>query len=439
MSCFPIEACRFFVCSTTSTAEHIRISERIQSPIPDTQEGSSSPDFGSSPSPIESDVDSPPPVSPNFSLRPYPSSFFLPPSKATSTAQPQPEATEKSFAREDEICNPKVPEENTNKDAIKILKTNAHIRVGAVSAHIGKMDHVYAEALKTHKHWAEYHNYPFHDLNVTLMDDSSVWSKLPILISKMVDELQKPESERLGWLFWIDGDSMILNYCVPLQAFLPTDPDINVLIAADDFGVNAGVFGIRVSQWSIKYLGIIMGLPVLKPEVELRFAEQTGIAIVAEYPQFKGGLVKVPNRWFNAYKHPADGQDQLVQAGDMLLHFPGDGDARPKLMQEWLDKINSKAAITDGWITNWKTGHLGTEILEFWEKEDKKRKEEKQKQHEGGKNLDEEMKKQEEKNKQEEEKKKQEEEETKNAEEQKNKEEAQKLKKDLKDVELNSE
>ncbi|KAF2202141.1 hypothetical protein GQ43DRAFT_369792, partial [Delitschia confertaspora ATCC 74209] len=221
----------------------------------------------------------------------------------------------------------------------------------------------YLRALKTHHHYAQYHNYTFYDLQQNMIEPT-MWNKQAFILSVILDEMRKPASERLEWLYWFDGDSMVLNYCIPLQIYLPTLDSAHVLIAADDFGINAGAFAIRVSSWSIDFLTTVLGFRFSKPDVQLVFLEQSAMDIVAQTPPFEGGMVKVPNRWFNAYKHASAHQDQQVQQGDLLLHFPGEV-SRKDVMTEWLKKVENKKG---GWVADWRVGKLGTEIVEFWKK-----------------------------------------------------------------------
>lgn len=84
------------------------------------------------------------------------------------------------------------------------------------------------------------------------MDD--VWSKPAYILSLLLRELAKPESERLEWLFWVDvdADTIILNPHLPIDVFLPPPgsefDDINLMYSSDWNGLNNGVFPVRVCQ-----------------------------------------------------------------------------------------------------------------------------------------------------------------------------------------------
>src|SRR6266480_759303 len=111
-----------------------------------------------------------------------------------------------------------------------------------------------------------------------------------------------------------------MNQEVPLEIFEPPPDfsDINWLAAKDSNGLNAGVFLLRVNQWSLNLLTRTMTYKHYHPGEDYRFDEQTILARLTENDdEFKGGSIYVPKKWFNAYFNIR----QEVEEGLMLSHF----------------------------------------------------------------------------------------------------------------------
>lgn len=60
---------------------------------------------------------------------------------------------------------------------------------------------VYQRAVKTHQNHCERWGYPLFLLQTQILD--GVWNKLAYLSSLIVQELEKPEAERLEWLLYV--------------------------------------------------------------------------------------------------------------------------------------------------------------------------------------------------------------------------------------------
>ena len=127
--------------------------------------------------------------------------------------------------------------------------------------------------VRTHEQHDKVHGYRLHILRQQLMDD--VWSKPAYILSLLLRELSKPESERLDWLFWVDADTVIMNPYVPIETFLPPPgtefDDIYLMYSNDWNGLNNGVFPIRVNQWAVQLFAAIVSFRHFKPEDHLVF------------------------------------------------------------------------------------------------------------------------------------------------------------------------
>lgn len=246
-----------------------------------------------------------------------------------------------------------------NSTVIEAVDRHKKARIVKVTAHFGPQDPAYEEALLTHHRHAELHGYPVLDLRSKVIDD--LWNKPAYLLSIILNELRKPEKEREEWLFWFDRDTVILNPCIPLHIFLPPEDDINIVISNDFNGLNNGVFGIRVNEWSVRLLSTILGYRELRPDEELPFTEQSAMEKVLQDDRFRNGVAYYPQRWFNAY--PTDKEKEwTVRDADLLVHFAGVGDRLEKIAK-WIADADSQPEV---WLLNYRVTSLPQEILEFW-------------------------------------------------------------------------
>lgn len=110
-----------------------------------------------------------------------------------------------------------------------------------------------------------------------------MWNKQALILSVMLQEMEKPPQDRLEWIFWADGDTVVLDKCRDPLTFIqpPTerpgfdrdgyqiDTRIDLVIAKDHNGLNAGVFLARVSRWSIDFFSDVLAFRDFRPEVDL--------------------------------------------------------------------------------------------------------------------------------------------------------------------------
>jgi hypothetical protein len=79
---------------------------------------------------------------------------------------------------------------------------------------------------------------------------------------------------------WVDADIVLMNPQIPLDVFIPPSPefdDVNMLVTHDRHGLNNGCFLIRVSPWAIKLLSGVIAYHNFRPEVELKYTEQSAL------------------------------------------------------------------------------------------------------------------------------------------------------------------
>ncbi|OJJ00717.1 hypothetical protein ASPVEDRAFT_82276 [Aspergillus versicolor CBS 583.65] len=254
-----------------------------------------------------------------------------------------------------------------------VQSNNALPTVGKVMMIYGD-NPVYRRAVETHRDHCDRLGYPLFLLQTEILD--GVWNKLAYLSSLIVQELEKPEKERLEWLFWIDSDSILMNPNMRLETFLPPAhlSDVHIVLTKDWNGMNAGVFPIRVHPWSIKLLSAAIALPILKPGIKLFWEEQSALVSVLEKEYFAQSAVYVPLRWFNAYMRSADGEslnpdsveDLQVHPGDLLVHFPG----TPR--DRFNETLSPYLAIAEQHRSDWELPVEETvypaETADFWRK-----------------------------------------------------------------------
>ncbi|KAK8200928.1 hypothetical protein M8818_006247 [Zalaria obscura] len=224
---------------------------------------------------------------------------------------------------------------------------------------------IYDRAVRTHETHDRVHGYPLHVLRESMMD--SVWSKPAYILSLILRELAKPESERLQWLLWVDADTILLNPYVPIETFLPPSPefdDVHLVVSNDWNGLNNGVFPIRVNSWAAELFASIVSFRHFHPDTHLRFRDQSAMSFLLREKVFAAHTVYCPQRWFNAYQGEHNETLAPFQArrGDFLVHFAGVGN-REERMRYWLERAEQH--LPD-WEIEVQHTSYPTEARDFW-------------------------------------------------------------------------
>lgn len=221
-------------------------------------------------------------------------------------------------------------------------------------------------AIRTHEQHDRLHGYRLHVLRQHLLDD--VWSKPAYILSLLLRELGKPESERLDWLFWVDADTIILNPHVPIEVFLPPPgkefEHVHLIYSADWNGLNNGVFPVRVNRWAVELFSAIVAFRYYKPDTELIFRDQSAMNMIMNDKKFVHNIVQAPQRWFNAYQgeHNETLAPFQIRRGDLLVHFAGVPN-REERMGYWLDRAEQHL---DDWEVPLKSTSYPQERKDFW-------------------------------------------------------------------------
>ena len=254
----------------------------------------------------------------------------------------------------------------------------------------------YTKALTTHLEHALVHGSEVHVLCDKMID--GLWNKPAFILDVLLREMLKPESKRLEWLVWVDGDSLILDQCRPATSFLPStlssqplskrwrrdeikmgeapSPEINLIATHDPNGLNNGIFLLRVSQWAVSLFTAILAYRHYNPDVHLRFSDQSAMELLLADDEFKDQVQYVPQHWFNAFPkgEPQDFlqrngtelealEDMQVRKGDWLVHMAGHH-YKDQALNGWYDMLEG---MEDVWESGDLQRDLGGEVARWWE------------------------------------------------------------------------
>ena len=176
----------------------------------------------------------------------------------------------------------------------------------------------------------------------------------------------------VGLCSWFDADTIILNPQVPWTVFLPPaqfDSKIHLVAARNWDGFNSGVFFLRVHEWSVKMLADAQALPSLRPEIPLRWADQSALLESFSRPQFRDAVLFQPMRWYNAFQLQQRRGIMVkdrpnVHPGDLLIHFAGLMKDKRRLMGPWLDRVEN---VKERWAVPLENTTYLSDVEEYWD------------------------------------------------------------------------
>lgn len=250
-------------------------------------------------------------------------------------------------------------------------------RTGFASISTGKTAEAYQRAIQSQMFASAVHGTSFHILCEELSDGA--WNKIAFLLNLVMNEMLKPEAERLEWVMWIDRDAILLDPCRPLSSFLPPNTDefkdINLITNNDAFGLNAGVFIFKVSNWTTDLFNTILAYRYFRPDEELVLAEQTAMEKIIHEKKWEKNVVRVPWYWFNAYPDEEDSVKKYreglepenlewfrARKGDYVVHFAGD-DGRSGRMPDWLNMLQE---VSNVYEKNEQQRDVTKEVEQYW-------------------------------------------------------------------------
>lgn len=214
------------------------------------------------------------------------------------------------------------------------------------------------------KSYCDKHSYTLLDSN-HLLDTSRAasWSKLLALEYYFT-------KDSYDYLMYLDMDTLIMQPEIPLEKFIDASKRrFDVLLTSDSNGINAGVFIMRNSPWTLWFLREAWNQDQLVPAKsptgvpypfrweQRAFHYMTNSEVWQEsklptYPTFmeiRSHFYILPQCSFNSYLlHPFDwhaNRDSSQYApGDFLIHFAGKrGDSKEKLMRYYIEQLQKQS------------------------------------------------------------------------------------------------
>ncbi|KAL9095080.1 MAG: hypothetical protein Q9165_002683 [Trypethelium subeluteriae] len=261
-------------------------------------------------------------------------------------------------------------------------------RIAKVTALYGHPHPLYERAIRTHKKHNQKHGYHQYVLDRQLTN--GYWNKFAYLLHLVIQELAKPENQRIEWFFWTDPNVIILNPNIPLSIFLPPSDltDINLLATKDRSGLNPSSFFLRVDEDTMRLLVSILSQPALDPEETSKAyaKDQELFQKVAQSDEYKPMMLYTPRPWFNAEQkraHADDDPDDFAGVfegghGALLVNFPRLNGDRWQSMAGYLDKVERASNLYSiplrdtAYVANtthfWQRIHDARDLL--WETDD---------------------------------------------------------------------
>ncbi|KAF2681684.1 glycosyltransferase family 34 protein [Lentithecium fluviatile CBS 122367] len=249
--------------------------------------------------------------------------------------------------------------------------TSPYPKFGKCTASFGEPDPPYENAIASHNLHNELHGYPHYILREHMI--RGLWSKHGWIMTIIGKELAKPEDQRLKWLMWHDRDTVLMNPQIPLDVFVPPEPQfshIHMLVTNDRHGLNNGVFMVRVNQWAFKLFASALSIREYQPEIPLKYTEQSGMEEAIKRPWWAKSVAYVPQRWFNGFPPDEDVMHDHTLAhsrqGSLLIHFASNRDGlRPERMAHWGEVAKNRTVEWDRPVEE--TGYLD-EVAMYWDK-----------------------------------------------------------------------
>lgn len=193
--------------------------------------------------------------------------------------------------------------------------------------------------LTWHNKWeyAQKHDYFFFDGSHWIdTNRPPAWSKI-----KAVQHLL--EEEQCDWVMWTDADTVIMNSDKKIEDFLPADPTKDLLVGSDKGGgFNSGVFVLRNSAWSKRFLDQWWNMKsfVNPPGLSLSGDNYALKALLRDMVDFDAHVLSPARCTFNSFakflsvsesatvmdtlnEQPWYLSEDYYHKGDFLAHSPG--------------------------------------------------------------------------------------------------------------------
>lgn len=140
----------------------------------------------------------------------------------------------------------------------------------------------------------------------------------------------------------------------------------------DQNGFNAGMFMVRINEWSVNMLAEVVALRQLEPTVDLPFFDQTAIDYVVKREGHSEHVLYQTHNWWNAFGIQSPPFDTDL----FTLHFAGVDccgqlESKATVMGRWLEKLENDE---DAYYKPLDNLTLSVEVSDYWAKLSKARK-----------------------------------------------------------------
>ena len=161
------------------------------------------------------------------------------------------------------------------------------------------------------KDYCKLHGYDFvyYDRNLC-PDKHPVWAKIPAVLNII---------DKYDYVFWVDADAVIANKDFKVETLFG---EKDIYVSVDIKGINFGIFAVKNSETSKKFLKKIYEMyPLYFNKV---FKEQQAASdLIMKDPLFSKSTeivdIKKWNCYDDVYPHPVNNK---FQEGDFILHRP---------------------------------------------------------------------------------------------------------------------
>ncbi|KAG0197306.1 hypothetical protein BGX28_009186 [Mortierella sp. GBA30] len=216
-----------------------------------------------------------------------------------------------------------------------LTPANPHPRIVILSGELCTSTHPYSKcrilgglSFKNRREYVAHHqgrytlrdNFTSHFEDVISQGVIPAWAKIKIL----VEELDKAEHD---WIFWIDTDALIANMDIQLEQFV--DDRYSLLITKDLYFMNAGVFMLKVNDWSRIYMREVLS------KMGNGSNEQDWMIKLLEQPSFgeQEHVKYLPQCSFNSY-WKVKKLHEMYRPGDFVIHWAGHN-FDPQSFNDW--------------------------------------------------------------------------------------------------------
>ena len=187
------------------------------------------------------------------------------------------------------------------------------MKIALATICVGALREICCATTRNFRHYCAMHGYDCIIQTTRTSNLEPSWDKITLCKSLL---------GKYDWVFWIDSDCIILNMSKKLEDLI--DNNYNIIIAENIYGINAGVWLIQNTPWSLKAMDEVWNLASTFHYTGTW--EQAPLNHVIKKDANKGKCKIIPQRLMNAqlykyWRHALPSGE--YRPGDFVLHFPG--------------------------------------------------------------------------------------------------------------------